>query len=146
VSRGRSGKVGPPEELTSLLALPSKLPGPWYASTASIDLSPVVVRAANADWSVDVSVSAKLSRANRGDVEFSVYLIAICNEAPRSERSRSQMRAWVRRLTKQLRGLGYYAEWKERPPDGRLYAYCQKDMASVALVAPAVRELQRVRF
>jgi hypothetical protein len=56
------------------------------------------------------------------------------------------MRAWVRRLTKQLRGLGYYAEWKERPPDGRLYAYAQKDVATVALVAPAVRELQRVRF
>jgi hypothetical protein len=146
VSRGRAGKVRPPEELTSLLALPPNLPGPWCASTASIAFAPVVVRAVNADWSVDVGVSAQLNRPNPGDVEYSVYLIAFCNEAPRSERNRSQMRAWVRRLTKQLRGLGYYAEWKERPPDGRLVAYCQKDVARVALVAPEVRKLQRVRF
>ena len=146
MSRRRAGKVTPPEELTSLLALPPKLPGPWSASTASITLAPVVVRAVNADWSVDVSVSGALNRPKPGDVEYSVYLIVYSKEAPRSERSRTRMRAWVRRLTKQLHGLGYYVEWKERPPDGRVVAYGQKDLASVALVAPAVRELQRVRF
>jgi hypothetical protein len=55
------------------------------------------------------------------------------------------MRAWQRRITKQLRTLGYERRWQQRAAGGPLVAYFSKDVARLALIPPAVRKLQRVR-
>lgn len=145
--RGRAGKVGRPEELTSLLALAPDLPGPWFTHAARIALAPVVVRAANTDWFVDVGAYAQRNRrTNPREVVYGVELTMFCSQAPRGESGRSQARAWQRRITKQLRGLGYEGRWQERAPGGPLAAYFSKDVARLALIPPAVRKLQRVRF
>ena len=145
MSRGRAGKVARPEELASLLALAPRLPGPWFTSGANIALAPVVVRAANTDWIVHVSAHANRNLTNPREVKYAVILTLFCNKAPRSERGRSQMRAWQRLITKQLRALGYKGEWQQRPA-GNAVCYFSKDVARLALIPPAVRKLQRVRF
>jgi hypothetical protein len=142
-----AGKVARPEELAALLALAPGLPGPWFTSAANIALAPVVVRAANADWIVDVRAYAQRNhRTNPREVEYAVILTMFCNKAPRSERDRSQVRAWQRGITKQLRALGYGGKWQRRAPSGPLVAYFSKDVARLAQIPPAVRKLQRVRF
>jgi hypothetical protein len=147
LSQGRAGKVGRPEELASLLALAPDLPGPWFTRSASIALAPVVVRAANIDYSVYVGAYAQRShRTNVRKVAYGVELTMFCNQAPRSEGDRSQLRAWQRRITKQLRDLGYEGRWQERPPGGPIVCYFSKDVARLAQIPPAVRKLQRVRF
>jgi hypothetical protein len=145
VSRGRAGTPGRPEELASLLALAPDLPGPWAARSASIALTPVVARAANGDWFVDVSAYAQRNRANPREVVYGVELTMCCNQAPRTVRGRSKMRAWQRRITKQLLALGYKGEWQLRQA-GNAVAYFSKDVARLAQIPPAVRKLQRVRF
>ncbi len=146
MSRGKAGKLGRPDMLASLLALAPELPGPWSTRTAGIALAPVVVRAASSGWIVDVGAYAQRHRTSLREVEYGVYLTLFCNEAPRSEAGRSQMRAWQRRITKQLRGLGYEGRWQKRAPSDALAAYFSKGVARLALIAPAVRKLQRVRF
>ena len=146
MSRGRAGKVARPEELASLLALAPRLPGPWFATGANIALAPIVVRAANTEWVAYVSAYANRTFKNPREVEYAVVLTMYCNKAPRSERGRSRMLAWQRRIAKQLRALGYEGRWEQRAPSGSLVAYFSKDVARLALVAPAVRKLQRVRF
>ena len=146
-SRDRAGKVGRPEELASLLALAPDLPGPWFTRSASIALAPVVVSAANTDWFVYVGAYAQRNhRTNVRKVEYGVELTMFCNQAPRSERGRSQLRVWQRRITKQLRDLGYEGRWQERAPGGRPACYFSKEVARLAQIPPAVRKLQRVRF
>lgn len=146
-SRGRTGKVARREELASLLALAPGLPGPWFTRSASIALAPVVVKAANADWIVDVHAYAQRNhRNNPREVEYAVILTMFCDKAPRGETNRSRMRAWQRRITRQLRALGYGGRWQRRTPGGSSAAYFSKDVARLALIAPAVRKLQRVRF
>lgn len=145
MSRGRGDKVARPEELASLLALAPRLPGPWLTRGATIALAPVVVRVANTDWIVDVSAHADRTRTNPREVQYAVILTMFCNEAPRSEKGRSQMRAWQRRITKQLSALGYEGEWQQRPA-GNAGCYFSKDVARLALIPSAVRALQRVRF
>ena len=147
ISRGRARKVAGPEELASLLALAPGLPGPWVTRAASIALAPVVVRAANTDWIVHVRAYAERNHlTNPREVEYAVILTMFCNTVPRTERGRSQMRAWRRRITQQLRALGYEGEWQQRAPGGPLVNYFSKDVARLALIPPAVRKLQRVRF
>ncbi len=147
MSRGRVGKVARREELASLLALAPGLPGPWFARGANIALAPVVVRAANTDWRVDVGAYAERNHGtNPQEVEYAVFLSMSCSKAPRTERGRSQMRAWQRRITKQLRVLGYEGRWQQRASGGPLVAYFSKDVARLALIPPAVRKLQRVRL
>jgi hypothetical protein len=146
MSRGTAGKVARPEELASLLALAPGLPGPWFTRGAHIALAPVVVRAANTDWIVDVLAYADRNRTNPREVKYAVILTMFSNKAPRTERGRSQMRAWQRRITKQLRALGYEGRWQQRAAGGPLVAYFSKDVARLALIPPAVRKLQRVRF
>jgi hypothetical protein len=147
MSRGRAGKIARPEELASLLALAPGLPGPWFTSGANIALAPVVVRAANTDWIVDVRAYAERNhRTNPRKVEYAVILAIFGNKAPRTEGGRAQMRAWQRRITKQLRALGYEGRWQQRAAGGPLVAYFSKDVARLALIPPAVRKLQRVRF
>jgi hypothetical protein len=92
MSQSSAGKVARPEELASLLALAPRLPGPWFASSAQIALTPVVVRAANSDWIVHVSAHADRNLTNPREVEYAVILTTFCNNAPRSEKGRSQMR------------------------------------------------------
>ena len=146
MSRGRAGQGARPEELASLLALAPGLPG-WVTRGASIALAPdVVVRVADADWIGRVSAHADRDLTNPRKVEYSVILTMFCNTAPRTERGRSQLRAWQRRITKQLRALGYEGRWQQRAPGGPLVNYFSKDVAKLALVPPAVRKLQRVRF
>ena len=145
-SRGKAGKVARPEELASLLALAPSLPG-WVTYGASIALAPdVVVRVADADWIGRVIALADRDLKHPHKVKYSVVLTMFCNTAPRTKRGRSQLRAWQRRLTEQLRALGYEGEWQLRAPGGPLVNYFSKDVARLALVPPAVRKLQRVRF
>jgi len=139
--------IARPEELASLLALAPSLPGPWLTRGAQIGLAPVVVSAANLDWVVDVSAHADRSRTNPREVTYAVILAMFCKDkAPRSETGRSQMGAWQRRITRQLRALGYEGRWQQRGPGGPLVGYFSKDVARLAQIPPAVRKLQRVRF
>jgi hypothetical protein len=145
--RGTAGNVGRPEELASLLALAPELPGPWGTRSASIALAPIVLSAANINWFVYVGAYAQRNhRTNVRKVHYGVELTMFCNQAPRSESGRSQLRAWQRRITKQLRDLGYEGRWQERAPGGRPACYFSKDLPRLALVPAAVRKLQRVQF
>jgi hypothetical protein len=142
----RKGQDARPEELASLLALAPGLPG-WVTRGASIGLAPaIVVRVADADWIGRVSAHADRNLTNPRKVEYSVILTMFCNTAPRTKTGRSQLRAWQRRITEQLRALGYEGQWQLRAPGGPLVNYFSKDVARLALVPPAVRKLQRVRF
>ena len=146
MSRGRAGQGARPEELASLLALAPGFPA-WVTWRASIALAPdVVVRVANADWIGRVSAQADRNLTNPRKVEYSVTLTMFCKTAPRTERGRSQLRAWQRGITEQLRALGYEGEWQQRAPGGPLVNYFSKDVARLARIPPAVRKLQRVRF
>jgi hypothetical protein len=146
MSRGRKGQGAWREELASLLALAPSLPG-WVTGGASIVLAPkLVVRVADADWIGRVSAHAVRNLTNPRRVEFSVILTMFCNTTPRTERGRSQLRAWQGRITKQLRALGYKGEWKQRGPAGPLVNYFGKDVARLASIPRTIRELQRVRF
>jgi hypothetical protein len=142
MSEGRAGKVARPEGVASLLALAPALPGPWSTRAASIALAPVVVTAANGDWLVEVSVHAFAQRSGTDPrkVGYGVELLMRCNQAPQSEKGRSKMRAWQRRITKQLLELGLKGEWRDA------FAYFSRDLARLAQIPPAVRKLQRVRF
>src|SRR5262245_52910160 len=146
MSRGRAGRGARPDELASLLALAPSLPG-WITRGASIALAPdVVVRVADADWIGRVYAHADRNLTDPRKVEYSLILTMLCNTAPRTQRGRSQLRAWQRRITEQLRALGYEGEWQRRGPGGPLVNYFSKDVARLALIPPAVRKLQRVRF
>jgi hypothetical protein len=100
---------------------------------------------ADADWVGRVSAHADRNLTNPRKVKYAVILTMFCSTAPRSEKGRSQMRAWQRRITKQLHALGYEGEWQQRPA-GNAVCYFSKDVASLAQIPPAVRKLQRVRF
>jgi hypothetical protein len=101
---------------------------------------------ADADWIGRVSAHAGRNLTNPRKVEYEVILTMFCNTAPRTERARSQLRAWQRRITKQLRALGYKGEWQLRAPGGPLVNYFSKSVARLALVPPAIRKLQRIQF
>jgi hypothetical protein len=45
-----------------------------------------------------------------------------------------------------LHALGYESERQQRAPGGPLVNYFSKHVARLALMSPAVRKLQRVRF
>src|SRR4051812_28018665 len=112
-SRSRSGGGSRQEALASLLALVPDLPGPWVTSSANIALAPVVVRAANTQWIVHVRAYAVRNHlTNPREVEFAVILTISGNKAPRSASGRSEMRKWQRRITQQLRDLGYDGRWQ----------------------------------
>ena len=142
MTRDRTNTAARPEELARLLALAPNLPGPWVASSARISLTPAVVRAADDDWLVEVYVHAFAQRSgtNPRAVGYGVELVMRCSQAPQSERGRSKMRAWQRRITKQLLELGLKGEWRDA------VAYFSRDLARIAQIPPAVRKLQRVRF
>jgi hypothetical protein len=100
------------------------------------------VRAANGDWLVEVYMHAFAQRSGSDPrkVGYGVELVMRCKQAPQSESGRSKMRAWQRRVTKQLLALGLKGEWRDA------VAYFSRDVTRIAQIRPSVRKLQRVRF
>ena len=144
ISQGRAGNR--PAKLASLLALAPSLRG-WFARSASIGLAPdVVVTAGDTEWIGRLSAHADRSLTDPRKVESSVILTMFCRTAPRTRRDRVLLRAWQRRITEQLRALGYQDDWRERPRGVPSANYFSKEVARLAQIPPAVRKLQRVRF
>ena len=154
---GRAHAGSQRKELVALLGLASRLPGPWVASSAAIAMAPVVVTAAEAEWTIHVHVLAHAIRRDvakprtRGTydkrqlivVEYAVTLTISGSKLPSTRAGLTRVRAWQRGMARQLRSLGYEGGWAD---SGGPYAYFDNTLASAARIPAAVTKLQRVRF
>jgi hypothetical protein len=156
-TNGRARTGSQREELVALLGLASRLPGPWLASSAAIALAPVVVTAADAEWTIHVHVLAhalprhlaKPRKRGTDDgrrlivVEYAVTVTISGIKLPSTRAGRARVRAWQRSVTRQLRALGYEGRWAD---SGGPFAYFDNTVVGPARIPAAVAKLQRVRF
>jgi hypothetical protein len=154
---GRARAGSQRQELVALLGLASRLPGPWAASSAAIAQAPVVVTAADAEWTIHVHVLANAiprhlakpgTRAKDDGrslivVEYAVTLTISGMKLPITRAGRGRVRAWQRSIARQLRSVGYEGRWAD---SGGPFAYFDSTVGGAARIPAAVTKLQRVRF
>ena len=134
-----------PEPLAALLNLARGLPGPWHTSSSNIAMQPIVVRAAETEWRVDVHAYAVRNHlTDPRQVEVTVGLAISTDRLPSGRVGRARAAKWQRHLAKRLAALGYKGRWG-RSPDGP-YAHFHRELRRVSQVPAAIRRLQRVRF
>ena len=154
---GRARTGSQRQELVALLGLASRLPGPWFASSAAIAFAPVVVTAADAEWTIHVHVLANAvprhlakprKRGTDGGrplivVEYAVTLTISGSKLPTTRAGRARVRGWQRGVARKLRSIGYEGRWAD---SGGPFAYFDNTVATAARIPAAVAKLQRVRF
>jgi hypothetical protein len=144
-SIGRREKRTSPEPLAALLGLARRLPGPWHTSSSNIAMEPVVVRAAETEWRVNVHAYAVRNHlTDPRQVEVTVGLTISTDRLPTGPAGRARATRWQRHLAKRLAALGYEGRWG-RSPDGP-FAHFHRKLRRVSEVPAAIRRLQRMRF
>lgn len=147
MSAGRQRTERPgPEPLAALLGLADRLPGPWLASASNIVMQPVVVRAAEVEWLVQLHAYAvRRHRTDSRRVEVTVGLTIWTDRLPGGREGRARAAVWKRGLAKRLAAVGYKGAWGHSP-GGRAFAQFHRTLRNVAAVPAAIRKLQRVQF
>ncbi len=131
--------------MAALLELARGLPGPWHTSSSNIAMRPIVVRAVETEWLVNVHAYAVRNHlTDPRQVEVTVGLTISTDRLPRGRKRSARAVEWQRGLAKRLAVLGYKGAWR-RSPDGP-FAHFRRVLRSVASVPGAIRQLQRVRF
>jgi hypothetical protein len=134
-----------PEPLAELLGLARGLPGPWHTSSSNIAMQPVVVRAAETEWRVNVHAYAVRNHlTDPRQVEVTVGLTISTDRLPSGRAARARAAEWQRRVAKRFVALGYEGRWG-RSPDGP-FAHFRRELRRVSEVPAAIRQLQRVQF